>query len=172
MRLLCRKSGHRKPQTVCISSRLGIPFLFKQMLMKYSSDMQHQYLNVSFTRRIQDSLIDARQPSRSTAATMQVKVTWWEVSVNTHLQENWEERRAVTVVCDQSVQYPVLNLNKQTNSVALSPRANNTDWATATCRPHLVPTFVYRGVSRGKRGGSPTVVNLSFLDRSRYFSFK
>jgi hypothetical protein len=33
-------------------------------------------------------------------------------------------------------------------------------------------TFVGRGVSRGQRGGSPTVVNLSFLDRSRYFSFK
>jgi hypothetical protein len=35
-----------------------------------------------------------------------------------------------------------------------------------------VPTFVDRGVSRGQRGGSLTVVNLSFLDRSRYFSFK
>jgi hypothetical protein len=29
----------------------------------------------------------------------------------------------------------------------------------------LVSTFVDRGVSRGQRGGSPTVVNLSFLDR-------
>jgi hypothetical protein len=28
-----------------------------------------------------------------------------------------------------------------------------------------VPTFVDRGVSRGQRGGSPTVVNISFLDR-------
>jgi hypothetical protein len=27
-------------------------------------------------------------------------------------------------------------------------------------------------VSRGQRGGSLTAVNLSFLDRSRYFSFK
>jgi hypothetical protein len=27
-------------------------------------------------------------------------------------------------------------------------------------------------MSCGQRGGSPTVVNLSFLDRSRYFSFK
>jgi hypothetical protein len=34
----------------------------------------------------------------------------------------------------------------------------------------LVPTFVDRGVSRSQRGRSPTVVNLSFLDRSRYFS--
>jgi hypothetical protein len=31
---------------------------------------------------------------------------------------------------------------------------------------------VDRGVSRGQRGGSPMVVNLSFLDLSRYFSFK
>jgi hypothetical protein len=36
----------------------------------------------------------------------------------------------------------------------------------------LVPTLPDRGVSRGQRSGSPTVVNLSFLDRSRYFSFK
>jgi hypothetical protein len=36
----------------------------------------------------------------------------------------------------------------------------------------LVSTFVDRGVSRGQRGGSPTAVNLSFLDRSRHFSFK
>jgi hypothetical protein len=61
---------------------------------------------------------------------------------------------------------------KQTNSVAFSPQANYTDWATATCWRNLVPTFVDRGVSRGQRGGSHTVVNLSFLDRSRYFSSK
>jgi hypothetical protein len=36
----------------------------------------------------------------------------------------------------------------------------------------IVPTFVDRGVSRGQRGGTPTAVNLSFLDRSPYFSFK
>jgi hypothetical protein len=60
----------------------------------------------------------------------------------------------------------------KTNSVALSPRANYTDWATATCRRNSVPTFVDRGVSGGQRGGSPTVVNLSFLDRSRYFFFQ
>jgi hypothetical protein len=65
----------------------------------------------------------------------------------------------------------LLHINK-TNSVALSPRANYTDWSTATCRRNLVPTFVDRGVSRVQRGGSLTVVNLSFLDRSRYFSFK
>jgi hypothetical protein len=32
--------------------------------------------------------------------------------------------------------------------------------ATATCRQNLVPTFVDTGVSRGQRGGSPTVVNV------------
>jgi hypothetical protein len=48
------------------------------------------------------------------------------------------------------------------NSVVLNPRANYTDWATATCRRNLVPTFVHRAVSRGQRGGSPTVVNLCF----------
>jgi hypothetical protein len=49
---------------------------------------------------------------------------------------------------------------KQTNSVALSPQANYTNWATATCWRNLVPTFVDRGVSRGQRGGSPTVPTL------------
>jgi hypothetical protein len=65
-----------------------------------------------------------------------------------------------------------MKVNKQPNSVALSMRAKYTDGPTATCWRNLVSTFVDRGVSRGQRGGSPTVVNLSFLDRSRYFSFK
>jgi hypothetical protein len=65
--------------------------------------------------------------------------------------------------------YAVKLLQNKQNSVVFSPRANYTDWATATCRRNLVPTFVDRGVSRGQRRGSPAVVNLSFLDRSRYF---
>jgi hypothetical protein len=60
----------------------------------------------------------------------------------------------------------------KTISVALSPQANYTDCSTATYRRNLVPTFVDRGVLHVQRGGSPTVVNLSFLERSRYFSFK
>jgi hypothetical protein len=56
-------------------------------------------------------------------------------------------------------------------SVALSPQVNYTDWATATCRRNLVPTFVDRGVSRGQRGGSLTVVNLSFLDLCSAFIY-
>jgi hypothetical protein len=47
-----------------------------------------------------------------------------------------------------------------------------TGWATDTCRRNLVPTFVVIGLSRGQRGGFPAVVNLNFLDQSRYFSFK
>jgi hypothetical protein len=56
-------------------------------------------------------------------------------------------------------------LQRKTNFVALSPQANYTEWSTVTFPRNLVPTFVDRGVSRGQRGGSPTVVNLSFLDR-------
>jgi hypothetical protein len=67
---------------------------------------------------------------------------------------------------------PFEGMYKKTNPVALSPRANYIDWATATCRRNLMSTFVDRGVSRGQRGGSPTVVNFSFLDRSRYFFFQ
>jgi hypothetical protein len=32
----------------------------------------------------------------------------------------------------------------------------------------LVPTYVATGMSCGQRGGSPTAVNLCFIDRSRY----
>jgi hypothetical protein len=49
--------------------------------------------------------------------------------------------------------------------VAFSSQANYTDWVNATSRRNLVPTFVDRGVSRGQGGATPTVVNLSFLDR-------
>jgi hypothetical protein len=66
----------------------------------------------------------------------------------------------------------VNNNTNKTNSVAFSPQAIYTDWSTATCCRNLVPTFVDRGVSRGQCSGSPTVVNLSLLVRSRYFSFK
>jgi hypothetical protein len=64
-------------------------------------------------------------------------------------------------------------IQKQTKTypVALTPQANYTDWSVVTCRRNLVPTFADRVVSRGQRGGSPTVANFSFLDRSRYFFF-
>jgi hypothetical protein len=42
----------------------------------------------------------------------------------------------------------------------------------ATGRKILMPTFADRGVSRGQRGGILAVVNLSFVDRSRYFLFQ
>jgi hypothetical protein len=58
------------------------------------------------------------------------------------------------------------------NSVTFSPQAKYTDRATATFWRNLVPTFADRGVSRGQRSGSLTVVNLSILDQSRYISFK
>jgi hypothetical protein len=63
-------------------------------------------------------------------------------------------------------------IKTNTNSVAFSPQANYTDFGTANCWRNLVPTFADRGLSRGQRGGSRTVVNLNFLDQSLYFSFK
>jgi hypothetical protein len=55
----------------------------------------------------------------------------------------------------QATNQPQANRMSQNHSVALSPQANYTDWATATCRRNLVPTLVDRGVSRGQRCGSP-----------------
>jgi hypothetical protein len=60
----------------------------------------------------------------------------------------------------------ITQAKQKTNSVAFRPQANYTDWATSTCQRNLVPTFVDREVSRGQRGGSPTIVNLSLLDTS------
>jgi hypothetical protein len=57
-------------------------------------------------------------------------------------------------------------------SVTLSPQANYSDRATATGRRILVLTFADRQVSRDQRGRTTTAVNLSFLDRSRYFFFQ
>jgi hypothetical protein len=56
--------------------------------------------------------------------------------------------------------------------MALSKQANYTDCVTATCQRNFVPIFAERGVSRGQRGGTPTAVNLGFLDRIPYFSLK
>jgi hypothetical protein len=54
-------------------------------------------------------------------------------------------------------------------SVTFRPQANCTDWATAAGRRILEPNFSDRGLSHDQCGGPLTVVNLSFLDRSRYF---
>jgi hypothetical protein len=57
-------------------------------------------------------------------------------------------------------------------SVAFSPQVYYTDWTTATGHWILVSTFADRGVSCGQCGGTPMAINLSFLDWSRYVSFK
>jgi hypothetical protein len=61
---------------------------------------------------------------------------------------------------------------QKTNSVAFRPQANYRDWAATTCWRNLVPTFVDRGVSRDQPGGSPTVVNLNFIDRDTVYNGK
>jgi hypothetical protein len=105
-----------------------------------------------------------------------------------YVSKSWQQKRSVSqsvcrvvgqFICEINAfiallnyEYYLIRTSTKTNSVALSPRANYIDWETATCWRNLVPTFVDRGMSSGQRGGSPTVVNLSFLDRSHYFSFK
>jgi hypothetical protein len=67
---------------------------------------------------------------------------------------------------------PCISGNKQNiYSVAFSPQANYTDRATAIGRRNLVPTFADRGYHVVK-AAKPPAVNLSFLDRSRYFFFQ
>jgi hypothetical protein len=54
--------------------------------------------------------------------------------------------------------------------VALSPASELYRLSDRHLSTNLVSTFVVRGVTRGQRGGSPAVVNLSFLGQNRYFS--
>jgi hypothetical protein len=86
------------------------------------------------------------------------------VSVHTHPNGTGELWIQLECLYDELGSHRVL-----TNSVAVTPQANYTDWATATGRRILVPTFANRGVSHGQRGGTPAAVNLSFLDWSHYF---
>jgi hypothetical protein len=93
-------------------------------------------------------------------------------TVELNIGTTYETQTALNILWQDQEDVFRIVLTRLSNSVAFSPQANYTNWATATGRRNLVPTFVDRGVSRGQRGGSPTVVNLSFLDRSRYFPFK
>jgi hypothetical protein len=67
--------------------------------------------------------------------------------------------------------YNTKNKQKQTLWPLVRKRTIPTE-RPPLCRWNLVPTFADGGVSRGQSGGSSTAVNLSFLDRGRYFSFK
>jgi hypothetical protein len=95
--------------------------------------------------------------------------------------ECWLCRNAMTccdilrwVACrhDRELILPSYNRKNKTSSMAFRMQANYTDWVIAAVRRILVPTFADRGVSHGQRSGTPTAVNLSFLDRSRYFLFQ
>jgi hypothetical protein len=79
---------------------------------------------------------------------------------------------------------PLCSFGNRDGSVKIATGCGLQDWGSALCKTNrkgnsmatcwrnLVPTFADRRVSRGQRGGPLTVVNLSFLHRSRYFSFK
>jgi hypothetical protein len=74
-------------------------------------------------------------------------------------------------VTSQKTPFFIVNAVKTSNikSVVFSPQANYTDWSTSTCWLNLMPAFVDRRKSRGQSGRCLTVVNISFVDPSRYF---
>jgi hypothetical protein len=84
----------------------------------------------------------------------------------TRRKADWYLLNQTTIIYTFKISYDIKN------SVAFSPQANYTNSATTTCWWPVVQTFADRGVLCGQRRGSPMVVNLSFLDRRRYFSFK
>jgi hypothetical protein len=89
--------------------------------------------------------------SRENGSELSGSMKSWEILEQLH---NW------CVLMKGSASWSQTSTNK-TNFMDFSPRVNYADWATATCRQNLVPTFMDRGVSRGQHGGSPTVINLS-----------
>jgi hypothetical protein len=106
---------------------------------------------------------------------LQRRISKRRLLIRVHQHERWSDSlQSASLKNERPIREHVSEgeQKKKTNSVALSPRANYTDWATAICRRNLVPTFADWGVSGGQRGGSTTVVNLSFIDRSRDFFFK
>jgi hypothetical protein len=115
-----------------------------------------------------------RSPSNSLSTNCSVFITCQIIpmlAILTVLLNNKvkEKPNASCTTCIHLIEFPH---KKKTNSMAFSPQANSTDWATITCWRNLVPTFADRGVSRGQCDGTPTVGNLSFVDWSRYISFK
>jgi hypothetical protein len=102
---------------------------------------------------------------------MMEAVSAFEMSVSSYVitGRNVSGEKVIVIMITWSPVYIVIEtdapLKTETNSVALNQRTNYTDWATATCSWNLVPTFVDRRVLRGQRGGSLTVVILSFLNR-------
>jgi hypothetical protein len=95
------------------------------------------------------------------------------------LATGWEDFKSLVTlktetICSFDTSVPTtVTLYKAPKDIPLILRGfqsatNYTDFANATGRRILGPTFLDRGVSRGQRGGTPTDVNLSFLDRSRY----
>jgi hypothetical protein len=93
---------------------------------------------------------------------------------NSHLEQiyNCSTNEAANQPLNSDPYSIIITKTNKTNSVTFSQQANYTDWATATGRHMLVPTFVDRGVSRGQRSRSPSAVKLRFLDHSRNFFFK
>jgi hypothetical protein len=91
----------------------------------------------------------------------------WD-TYDSYIKHEWRihlPKSSVTVVYKQyNISHGIFYINAtlKTISVSFSPQANYTDCATATYWRNLVPTFADRGVFRGQRGVSPTVVNLSF----------
>jgi hypothetical protein len=87
------------------------------------------------------------------------------------LREALRLRKAMSA-SSQAVAYSCRALmnQKQAIFVAFSSRVNYTDLPTAAAG-EVMPTFAYVGVTWSARR-FPTVVNLGFLDRIRYFFFQ
>jgi hypothetical protein len=119
---------------------------------------------------------------------LEVTETVVDASKEAGLEENIEKMKyGILVSCYQNAgqNLDMLIANRSFENVSqlkylgitvkvhgFSLKANYMDWATATGRRILVPTFVDRGVSRGQRGGTSMTINLTFLYRSHYFFFQ
>jgi hypothetical protein len=107
---------------------------------------------------------------------MTIRIGCWGTKRPVALRHQSRERRR-GITAHNSISYSVyrriitgwflrtsvnLQQTKQTNSVAFSPQANYTDWATATCRRNLVPTLWIEGC-RVVSAADPLLVNLQHI---------
>jgi hypothetical protein len=88
---------------------------------------------------------------------------WWEAGEGYIMSEIRDDEDEIYRLCSTSGNKSNTDKHSASELYRLT---------TATSRRILVTTFGDRGVSRGQRDGSPTAVNVGFIDCSRYIFFQ
>jgi hypothetical protein len=168
-----------------IKVHLGFPI---QNGLKQGDDLNLLADNIDTINKKREILIDASKEVGLEVIVEETKymlVSWnqnagqnWDIKIRNRSFENVSQFRHLgTTVTNQNLILEEIKRRLNSGNACyhsvqnlLSSRLLSKNVKILYGWRNLVPTFADRGVSRGKRGRSPTVVTLSFLDRSRYFS--